>query len=118
MLKERQATLWRLDCIGLIEAGSDIRRLYRYWGAGFACLRLCRGLWHPDMPEHIFLDARGVWLNPEGPRTPDWYISRSALAVYFGMIPTAIRRQAAERRQGQWQALLTLCHAEQPPQRR
>ncbi len=109
---ERPGTLWRLDSLGLMEMTPEMRRFYHFWGPGFRCLRLSQGCWQSEIPERIFLDQRGVWLEPDGPRTDGWHASRSALAFYFGMIPTGIRRSAAMQRHGQWQALLRLCHEE------
>jgi hypothetical protein len=44
-------------------------------------------------------------LEPEGERDGCWYASRAALAGYFSLIPTGVRRLVAPFGQRQWEML-------------
>lgn len=58
------------------------------------------------IPDEPVLDRRGIWLEPPGERDDGWYESRAALAAYFSLIPTPIRRLVAPYGGRQWSLLV------------
>ncbi|CCG42468.1 hypothetical protein [Magnetospirillum molischianum] len=62
------------------------------------CVRLlvdCRWTSLAITLDRPVLDQRGVWVEPVGTPDDNWYASRAAIAAYFSLIPTPIRRLVA-----------------------
>jgi len=100
-----RASKWRLGADILMEDGPYGSRLYGRWDNQFGCWRSSpEGLVsvRPDVP---FLGRHGRWLEPDGERDECWHASRAALAGYFSLIPTYVRRVAAPFGQRQWEML-------------
>lgn len=89
----------------LIVETDGARLVLGRWDRVFGCWRAEGGALHPARPEGAVLDRRGVWLSPwpgEG---------AAAVAVYFALIPLAIRRRAAPFGAEQWAELERLWRA-------
>ena len=64
----------------------------------------------PFVPDWSVIACHGCWLEPAGNRDDAWYESRAALAAYFSLIPTPIRRLVAPYGNRQWALLKAIWH--------
>lgn len=102
------AIRWRLSEELLIEEGLGWYRLYGRWDRKFGCWVQTNNSLEPFTPDWPFLGKHGLWLEPDGRRDEAWYQSRAALAAYFSLIPTSIRRLVAPHGSRQWVLLETV----------
>lgn len=105
VLLSQTSARWRLTEDALIEESGGSIRVYGRWDRIFGCWHQTAEGQMPCAPPGPVLDRRGVWLNPPGERDDDWYASRAAIAAYFSLIPTSIRRLAAPFAEEQWSVL-------------
>lgn len=102
----RPATaVWRLTEEALVMETEQGVCLLGRWDRRFGCWEWRDGEMTAAVPDAPVLDRRGVWLEPPGQRSDGWYASRSALAAYFSLIPTPIRRLVAPHGTRQWPLL-------------
>jgi hypothetical protein len=100
--------MWRLgeDC--LIEDKGEWRRLYGRWDGQFGCWLQSNDGTLAITPDWPLLGKHGLWLEPSGERDDEWYKARAAIAAYFSLIPTPIRRLVAHHGRQQWTWLETI----------
>ena len=96
---------WRLGADVLMEDGPHGSRLYGRWDNQFGCWQPSPTGLVPALPDAPFLGRHGRWCEPDGERDECWYASRAALAGYFSLIPTFVRRLAAPFGKRQWEVL-------------
>ena len=99
------AAVWRLTEDALVMESAQATRWLGRWDRRFGCWEWRDGRRVTMVPDEPFLDRRGVWLEPGGERDDGWYECRAALAAYFSLIPTPIRRLVAPHGGRQWALL-------------
>jgi hypothetical protein len=104
------ANLWRLGEDVLIEDGPDCCRIYGRWDREFGCWLQSKDDIIPFVPDWPVIGHHGCWLDPAGKRDDAWYESRAAIAAYFSLIPTPIRRLVAPYGNRQWALLKAIWH--------
>lgn len=100
--------LWRLTEHALIMPGVISTRLLGRWECGFGCWDWIGNRLTIARVTEPLLDRRGVWLDPPGQRDDTWYTCRAALAAWFSLIPTPVRRLVAPHAGRQWELLLAI----------
>lgn len=96
------AHVWRLTEDALVMEVAQATRWLGRWDRRFGCWEWRDGRPAAIVPDEPVLDRRGVWLEPGGERDDGWYETRAALAAYFSLIPTPIRRLVAPHGGRQW----------------
>jgi hypothetical protein len=104
------ANLWRLEDDVLIEDGQECSRIYGRWDREFGCWLQSKDNITPFIPDWPIIGHHGCWLEPAGKRDNAWYESRAAIAAYFSLIPTPIRRLVAPYGNRQWELLEAIWH--------
>jgi hypothetical protein len=99
------ASVWRLTEAALVMETAQATRWLGRWDRRFGCWEWRDGRLAAVVPDKPVLDRRGVWLEPGGERDDGWYASRAALAAYFSLIPTPVRRLVAPHGDRQWSLL-------------
>jgi|GEM_PF-6235532 hypothetical protein len=100
--------VWRLTEHALVMPGAVATRLLGRWDCEFGCWEWAGSrLTIPSVTAQI-LDRRGVWPDPPGQRDETWYTCRAALAAWFSLIPTPMRRLVAPHAGRQWELLLAI----------
>lgn len=100
--------VWRLTEHALIMPAATSTRLLGRWDCGFGCWDWTGNrLTLPSVTAPL-LDRRGVWFDPPGQRDRTWYACRAALAAWFSLIPTPVRRLVAPDTGRQWELLLAI----------
>lgn len=99
------ASVWRLTEAALVMETAQATRWLGRWDRRFGCWELRDGRMVAVVPGEPVLDRRGVWLEPGGERDDGWHQSRAALAAYFSLIPTSVRRLVAPHGGRQWSLL-------------
>lgn len=102
--------LWRLTEHALVMPAVASSRMLGRWDSGFGCWEWTGNrLIIPNVTAPL-LDRRGVWFDPPGVRNETWYACRAALAAWFSLVPTPIRRLVAPHGGRQWELLLAIRH--------
>lgn len=102
--------VWRLSEHALVMPAAASTRLLGRWDRGFGCWDWTGNRLTIPCVTAPLLDRRGVWLDPPGVRDATWYACRAALAAWFSLIPTPVRRQVAPHAGRQWELLLAIRH--------
>lgn len=99
------APVWRLSEDALVMETAQAIRILGRWDRRFGCWEWRDGRTAAVISDDPVLDRRGVWLEPPGERDDGWHASRAALAAYFSLIPTPVRRLVAPHAGRQWSLL-------------
>lgn len=100
--------VWRLTEHALVMPSDASTRILGRWDRGFGCWEWTGNrLTIPSVTAPV-LDRRGVWPDPPGQRDETWYVCRAALAAWFSLIPTSVRRLVAPHAGRQWELLLAI----------
>ncbi len=102
------APAWRLTEDALVMEAAQATRWLGRWDRRFGCWEWRDGRLNAVVFGRPVLDRRGVWLEPGGARDDGWYECRAALAAYFSLIPTPIRRLVAPYGNRQWDLLMEI----------
>lgn len=100
--------LWRLTEHALVMPSEASTRMLGRWDRGFGCWDWTGNRLSIPSVSSPLLDRRGVWLDPPGERDETWYACRAALAAWFSLIPTPMRRLVAPHGERQWERLLEI----------